>query len=779
MSPTDREEGEPPDLEQPRPGPLDIPYAPDGAEAVENPPRFTWMPEPGEDARYVLRLSTDPGFASDKTHVFEDLPFNFFTPDRPFPPGRYLWSYARWSARTGRRNTRWSRPRSFTLRPGLPETPLPARAARHLNVRADHPRLWLNPDRLATFRAKVSKDSGTSSWDVFLRNSVIPWMERDIMHEPAGYPGGERSARVWRQTYIACQELIYAIRHLAVGARVSGDRAMLDRARAWLLAAASWDPDGATSHAYCDEWAFRVTVALAWGYDWLHEALDESDRQAVLAALLARTRQVAEHVIQRARPHLHPYDSHAVRAVPSVLVPACIAMHGEAPETRDWLDYAIEFLATVHSPWGDEDGGWAEGPHYWMTGMAAFTEAANLLRNHLGIDLYRRPFLQKTADFPLFTKAPRTRRGTFGDDSTIGDEVCLKIGQLAGQFASVTGNGVYQWYSDAIIGAGAGTERKFYNYGWWDLDFDALTARYDNAPARPVPPANLPELRWFRGVGWACIQHRMDDPGNHIQFNFKSSPYGSLSHSHADQNAFCLSAFGEDLAIQSGHYVAFNSQMHRNWRRQTRSKNAVLINGKGQYAGRDKAAALAASGRIVAAETRPDHIFVRGDATAAYRSLSPEVASVLRDVLFVAGRFVVIIDRIDADAPVEIDWLLHAPAPMRLAGSTFRYSGERASLKGKILRSRAGPPVLSQQTGFPDVDPAEYEGLPVSTCLRAHFPNARTHRIVTLLLPCRRDDRSEMSASAVETANGCELRFSISGAPDIKIPVPDEPDPAG
>jgi len=171
----------------------------------------------------------------------------------------------------------------------------------------------------------------------------------------------------------------------------------------------------------------------------------------------------------------------------------------------------------------------------------------------------------------------------------------------------------------------------------------------------------------------------MADPDEHIQFVFKSSPYGSISHSHGDQNAFCLSAYGEDMAIQSGHYIAFNSSMHQKWRRQTLSKNAILINGKGQYADKDKAKALAAQGRIIAAQQHDDHYFIHGDATAAYQSLSPEVTNAEREIYFVRNSYFVIVDKVDADTPVTIDWLLHANNPFELGKSSFRNTQSKST----------------------------------------------------------------------------------------------------
>jgi hypothetical protein len=759
-------------LDAPRAGRLNIQYAPaNGDSIVENPPRFTWLPVIEETARYVLRVSTDPKFPKAKTQLFTDLPLNFLTPDAAFAPGDYHWSYAVWDAKTQTPTTSYSETRAFTVATDLPQTPLPDRASRYAASDMAHPRLWLGPKQLAAFRKSLKKDANHCGWETFFEKSVQPWLDRDISPEPAPYPDNKRTPPIWRATYVACQELIYAIRHLAIAGHVTDDAAMRARARDWLLAVADWDPAGTTSRSYTDEWAFRVNVALAWGYDWLHAELSEDERTRVRSALLIRTRETADHVIKHANIHLFPYDSHAVRAVSAVLIPACIALLDEEAEARDWLDYSIEFLFTVYSPWGDADGGWAEGPHYWMTGMAYLIEAANLLKSFVGIDLFQRPFLQKTGDFPFYTKPPDLRRGTFGDDSTMGDPVCLKLGYNLRQFAGITGNGAFQWYFEEVRRNDPGTEMASYNYGWWDLNFDDMMYRHDYPQITAVPPRDIPKMRWFKGIGWVAIQHRMDDRDEHIHFVMKSSPFGSISHSHGDQNAFCLSAFGEDLAIQSGHYVAFNSSMHQTWRRQTRSKNALLINGKGQYADRDKAQQMQSTGQIELAEERGDHIYIRGNATPAYQSLSPEVSRAVREVYFVQNSYFVIVDSIDAEKPVEIDWLLHTNAPNDLGSNSFRNTGQRAGFYGQVIWSEAGNPTLSQHTGFAGVDPAEYAGLPESTCLTARYPAAKRHRIATLIVPYPKAAPRRVFSFLDDQGYDCDLYFTDANEHSFKVVV--------
>ncbi len=755
-------------LDEPKAGRLTIQYSPTAdTDVTENPPRFMWIPVIDDDARYVLRLSTDPKFPKGKTQFFNDLPLNFFTPDTTLAPGEYYWSYATWEADAP--SSTWSSARSFTLADGLAETPVPTRKTRLSDVAQDHPRLWMTTDRLGDFKKAVKADPDHCTWSTFYAKSVLPWMDRDIMREPAGYPNHQRTAPVWRQTYIDLQELWYAVRHLAIGGKVTGDAAMTARAKEWLLEAASWDPMGVTSRAYTDEWAYRACNAIAWGYDWLYDDLSEDERATVRAALLARTRDIAEHAILNAKIHLFPYDSHAVRSVSLVIVPACIALLGDDDndEARDWLNYAIEFLLTVYSPWGDSDGGWAEGTHYWMMGIAYLIDAANRLRSYTGLDLYRRPFFQNTGDFPLYCKAPNTRRATMGDDATMGDLPCIKTGLNLRQLAGATGKGAYQWYCEENLRTNPGTEMAFYNWGWWDTHFDELVFQTDFPLIAATPPQS--GFRHFKGIGWVGVQHAMGDPDNHVHFVFKSSPFGSISHSHGDQNTFCMSAFGEDMAIQSGHYVAFNSSMHRKWRRQTRSKNAILINGKGQYAEKDKSKAMAATGRIIAAENRDDHVFIHGDATAAYQSLSPEVTRAAREIYFVRNSYFVVIDKVDADTAVTIDWLLHANNPYELGKTSFRNTGKRAGFYGQVVWSEGGKPEITQEDGFADVDPADYDGLPVSTVLTARYPAATRHRIATLLVPYKLDAPKRVFNFMDDQGYDADLYFTDTDEHTFKV----------
>lgn len=730
-------------LYQPQSGDLTVQYAPSGqTELIENPPRFTWIPAKLEDDRYVLEVSSAPDFTRETTRTYGPIPYNFFTPSEALRPGTYYWRYALLEGEgPGEQQSEWSTVREFRVPEGLPETALPSRSERYSRVRTGHPRLWLQPDELEAYRGTVREDAAGSGWQAFFGQSVKPWLTRELIAEPQPYPDNRRTAALWRGSYLACQEVLYAIRHLSVAGAVLQDAGLLAKAKAWLLHAASWDPDGPTSRDYNDEAAFRIAAALAWGYDWLHGELTEDEREAVREPLLARTRQVAYHVIQRSKIHHVPYDSHAVRSLSSVLVPCCIALFDEAPEAREWLDYTVEYYYTLFSPWGGKDGGWAEGPHYWTTGMAYLTEGLNLLKNFSELDVFRRPFFQRTGDFPLYCYSPTTStRTAFGDNSTLGDDIIKKVGYNMREFAGVTGNGWYQWYFDQLKDANPEADRMFYNYGWWDFAFDDLVYRHNYPQVKPVEPSGIEPVKWFRDIGWVAMHHRLHDPAEQISLIAKSSRYGSVSHSHGDQGAFLLHAYGEPLAIESGYYVAFNSSMHLNWRRQTKSKNAVLIDGQGQFAGMNKALNLAAKGEVEDAWHDKGVSYTRLNPTSAYREHVPYLKQYKREIYFVQNSYFVIVDSIDLEQPGRVQWLFHTLYEMELKGQSFHVNGKKALMEGRFIFSTSGELALSQTSGFEGVDPEEIAGLDTHWHLSAETKAASSHRIATLLVPKRLDE---------------------------------------
>lgn len=753
-------------LLQPEENLLTVLYRPaDGQTCLENPPRFQWIPPQMGRRTYELEVQplANDGAPSGAATRFTDIRFPFFTPERSLPSGGYRWRYR--AANAGKDASDWSRCRRFELSSEAVEAPVTFDRRRATGPR---PRLALAPDGHEDLAARFME---MPAWAAFMENSVSPWIDRAIPEEPAPYPHDQRTPELWRQSYITCQEALYGIRHLSIAGVLLCDEVLVARAREWLAAVAGWDPNGPTSRAYNDEAAFRVATALAWGYDWLRADLSPQETEAVRAVLRARGDQVARHIMQAARIDTFPYDSHAVRSISAVLVPVGLALAGEDATGTEWLDFAAAYLAGPYSAWADAEGGWAEGVHYWTTAMCYALEAVTLLRNATGLDIFRRPFFRNTGNFPLYCRPAWTRRGTFGDDSTLGNAPSLKIARNMRLLAAATGTPAFAGYADQVEALSDSDETAFYNYGWWDLNFDDLLREASFGAVKSSSMPAEPQVRVFPGVGWASLQARMDDPDRQIHCVFKSSPYGSLSHSHADQNAFCLSAFGEDILIQSGHYVAHNSSMHRNWRRQTISKNALLIEGRGQYAGDDMFLARKAAGRLVAHGGKGNHHWVVGDATEAYRALTSEIIHVRRHVHLVFGSAIVVVDFVNSDRPIPMTWLAHTQGRLTIEDISATIEGDHADTGIEVVYSTAAVEALRIVEGFDGVDAAEARGLPASRRLEIQVSASKDHVFATMITPVRHGSSPRVLSFVEDQGFGKKLYCFDGTANPVRLPL--------
>jgi hypothetical protein len=211
----------------------------------------------------------------------------------------------------------------------------------------------------------------------------------------------------------------------------------------------------------------------------------------------------------------------------------------------------------------------------------------------------------------------------------------------------------------------------------------------------------------------------LGDPENDVWALFKSSRFGSFSHSHADQNTFQLNAYGHALAIDSGYYPWYDSPHDNLWTRQTRAHNGILVNGRGQ-----PPHTWAAGGQIESFEHNGLITVVRGEAASAYNleqqpdvarqwlkylkepipPVEPKVRAFERTLAFIASRtrpILVMHDYLKTEAPATFDWLLHALRRMEVDGNvgavTIRDGNARLAVK-LICTERFG---FSQQGGFP------------------------------------------------------------------------------
>jgi len=590
-------------------------------------------------------------------------------------------------------------------------------------VPAAAPRTLVLAGRQEAFRAYCTTGEGAAGFARLRADLDRDYLKLPFPAEPVTYGNPSPSKRTsdladrWRDVQDVCGRVSGVAEAATLCWVVTGEEKYFAKAKEFLLQACTWHaaPDwrhgpvvGATDIAYNDEAAFRLWRKLPLVYDQLRVRLTPEERATVLAHFKVRGDRIvawikAAKVEQIRRNSLEvDADSHPVRFMAMVGLTA-LALWDDLPEAREWWRFAYVFYRDQFSPWGGDDGGWAEGNAYWRGTFehAAFQDTLLAIGDPLA---YASPFWRNSPYFAVYNVQPY-RHTTFGDTSNAGHfNLEPTVADFMEHMARVEQNGTFRAYAALCTD----TRRRPLDKGLAGLDRTYPTAaefliRNFIASARPAPAPSplsaLPPDRYFADIGWVSLHRALGQPADDIQVTFKASPYGSFSHSHADQTAFILNAYGESLAINSAYREYHNSPHHDQWTRQTKSKNALLIDGIGQKP-RDKHS----TGRITRFTVADRTVWTTGDATVAYQLMQPagRVQRATRDLVFVDRRYVVLRDRVDLATPGKLSWLLHAERSIAWHDSnqTAFIQGTKATLSAQLVA-----PGVTWQTRITDQFP--------------------------------------------------------------------------
>ncbi len=584
-------------------------------------------------------------------------------------------------------------------------------------VPASGPRTWILAGRHDAFRAYCTTGDGAKPFAKIRADLDRTYLAAPFPAEPVTYGDPSPSKRssdmadIWR----AQQDTTGRISGIAEAATlcwlVTGEEKYFAKAREYLLAASAWHlgppgkpvdwksgpVPGAADIYYNDEAHFRLWRKLPLVYDQLRAKLAPADRATILAHFKERgVRSVAwiekQGDISKVRRNslASELSSHPVRFMP-MTGHTGLALWDDLPEARTWWAFAYKFYRDQFTPWGGDDGGWGEGSAYWRGTFehASFQDALLALRDPLA---YATAFWKNSPYFQLYNVQPYLHT-IFGDASNAGRfNLEPATADYFEHMARVHQNGFFRSYAALCddqrtrpIDKGLSGLDRGYPTAAEFLLRNFLVADKPLPAARPL--SELPPHRHFADVGWVSLHGALGRPADDIQLTFRASPYGSFSHSHADQLGFILNAYGEGLAINSAYREYHNSPHHEKWTRQSVSKNVPLIDGVGQLA-----KSKLATAQITRYETAARTVWTTGDATPAYQAAQKEkgrVVRVTRDVVFIDQRYFVLRDRIVLATPARLSWLLHAEKNLSWddarAVATIRGVAGKSTLTAQLL----------------------------------------------------------------------------------------------
>jgi hypothetical protein len=629
---------------------------PDGATVTVNPPAIAWVPAPGASS-FELEVSGDESFTSPVVRVAGNA-YCLYTHTESMAPGRYFWRHRYETTATVENVSPWSRVRSFNVPADASLFPRPTREQISKAVPNGHPRMFMRPEDLPAIRA--ARDRVPREWGRILELADTA-LTAPLMAEPKPWTGGKWDSAEWLKYY---GQIVASARHLeslSFAYLISGNRAYGEAAKSWLLNFAQWDPHGTSSVTVNDEQTMHIMFAGSRAYSWIYDLLNDAERAQIRNMLSERAADVYRRLHERPDPYeQYPYDSHNGRLW-HFLGETALVLYGDVPEAATWLDYAMTIFWGWYPIWGDEDGGWAEGLHYYASYNELFLTWLEHARNVLKVEIQRKPFYAHAGDFPMYVTPPGATISGFGDFSN-GTPSPTRVRVAAG-YAAALANPEWQWFAET---ADAGTLVMPLQY---------MNASRAKPAARPPKPDSI--LKVFRRAGWAVFNTDMERPERNVQFMMRCSSFGNTSHSHSDQNGVVLAAYGSPLLVNTGFRDYYGSPFCKEWYWHTRSHNCIMLNGNGQERG------FHAAGKLAAWGAEGSFGWAVGDATKAYGSRANLYR---RWVANVRGEVIVLLDEVVTTAP-SIQVLFHGKAPFGFPKSSgsFSLANGRAKLEGRLF----------------------------------------------------------------------------------------------
>ena len=588
----------------------------DCSTVTQTPPEFTWPPQDGPNT-YVVTLVHPDG-----EREYKATNENWLVWDRALPPGRYRWQVEVKGGEKGE-------PRQFRIAADAVTFLVPGDdAALARAKKLPHPRTWASDETSPIEALKAERARGFAS----LLDEVEGKMQIEVQPEPKAESLNENYEDV-----VAEQKRTLAA---ALAWAVTKQRRYGEDAARRLVAQARWNTDGSLSYRTNDISSRTIAWTLALGYDWTRDYLDAEQRAVILAAIRARMRDMVRQIVSGNEISRYPYDSHGNMTL-TISAAISALMAGDISEADDWFRKTVRPAVVWTSPWGGADGGFANGTMQGQWDTGANLVAWYVLRNAAGVDIARKDWVRNHARYLAYFVPPGAPAGLFGDgQEQRAEEMRSRVGKALAAFAPTP---IGTWYAQHLSGEDSSR-------------IELLLA--PRAQAGKVSlPAGTPNDAVFPSIGWAAMHSDLADP-KRASVYFKSSPYGSYNHSHADQNSFVIDYKGERLAIQSGYYDDYGTPHWHEWYKQTRAANAITFDG-GQGQGTD---GKQYSGEITRFESDDKHAVAVGHAEKAYGGALTKAE---RTIEFERPNVVIVHDVLASDTPRTWEWNLHALDKMK------------------------------------------------------------------------------------------------------------------
>ncbi|MCX7011106.1 MAG: DUF4962 domain-containing protein [Candidatus Sumerlaeota bacterium] len=628
-----------------------VPEPNDSRPLDVNPPTFRWVGK--WDQPYTLQLARADAPWREAQEV-ADIQETFYRPLQPLAAGPWKW-------RVQPQGDPWLPEQRFDVKEDTARWPIPPWRETYERFPQEHPRLWLRKDELPALRERLAAADKDLVANFTRQLEKTLGAKLSLEEDKAAKKTEDRKSSTIQRTASKkdAGDMMGPVGNLAFFAVLMSRDDFAQEAIRRAMAATQLDPKGYTSQRVSDFANGNIVKNVALAYDLLYDRLTPEQRQAMLDCLHARIAGVYKPELEQ-----RLYSAHCWQRVFLDLSYGALAAWDADPEMAEWLRWAAKITVATYPWYGGADGASEEGGQYFTgTDMLSSLEMVRFWKRACGLELTGNPWFGNDPWYVVYSCPLTGPTSRFGDHSPDKSNPNAQRAMAALMQADQYGNPFAAAYAKAVIEQLG--EPAFRRSGPGDTAFARLwltDGPFGRTPPKPL--ADLPAAHVFPDTGLAFIHSAFADPGKNVMFEFRSSPYGAFNHAHADQNSFNISAYGEELIIDSGHYTSFGDAHHYGFTVKQKAHNLILVDGQDE-----PSRELEAYGQIIGFAQGKDWAWVLGDAKTAY--FKTPLERQCRQCVWLGGgetQTFVIFDSIAAKdgKPHRYEWLLHSANPPEL-----------------------------------------------------------------------------------------------------------------
>ena len=393
--------------------------------------------------------------------------------------------------------------------------------------------------------------------------------------------------------------------------------------------------------------------------DWLGNLYSPEERRAIRDSLVQNGMMV---YLRSMENDTAPWKGSITNLTPlsnGVAAALALVFRDEVLEAEDILSLAREDVQTPLRAM-PPDGSWPESVNYWGVFLHGVVFYGAVLESATGSDdgVFSLPGVKNAGSFPIYF-TPRGVPAGWNDGMT---DAALPFLHLLARRTDAT---ELSLYADAYGGSASDPSDSRSDWTtllWRSPEIDYLEpVEPTEVGDRPAPPAlasrlRLGTLKVYEEIRWAAMASSWPHPELYVSFKSGYSIEG-FGHTSLDLSAIQVIAGGEPL-IRRSH----------NYRTPPEGYSTVLIDGEAQRP---------ATGTFLYWEEGERYRVIAAEAD---RSFGEKVRRVRRHVVMVDGRYLVVLDEVEADAPVSVTSMAHTAGKIRLHEGRCDIAGVRTNL---------------------------------------------------------------------------------------------------